>query len=162
MLPGTAASTAHNQITGDLPMPDAAATVHLGDGLLEVEYPKALLEPADYVWDDVVCLNPSEKYDLPSLAFDADLAGRAGTLLAVLVHPPRQVGVVDKLARGGAAAPAFESEVVIGTGVVRLRERETAGEPIGIERTAIGLDTPLDGDAVRSLLGLWVRLELRS
>jgi len=142
-------------------MPAITETVILGEGLLEPDYPIEVLDPGSYVWDDIVALNPSEQHDLPDLQFPADVAGATGTLVAVVVHPPRKPGLVDECARRGAQAPSQNSEIALGAGTVSLRQRTAGGRPTKGDRTAIGLDTPLQGDAVRSVHGLWVRLELR-
>lgn len=133
----------------------------LGEGLLEIPYPEKILAFDTYRFDDVIALNPSERYDRRDLQFPADAAGRTGTLVAVVTQPPRtSFGHVDKTARAGVAAPKQGSEVVLGTGTVRLDARTAGGQPQG-ERTAIGLDVPLEAHEVQSLLGVWVKLELR-
>lgn len=134
----------------------------LGEGLLEISYPKQILAFDTYRFDDVIALNPSEHYDRRDVQFPVDAVGRTGTLVAVVTQPPRaSFGYIDKTARAGVEAPKQGSEVVLGAGTVRLTERTAGGRPQA-ERTAIGLDVPLDGDAVRSLLGVRVRIELRA
>lgn len=140
-------------------MSATSAITILGEGLIEVEYPK---DPAPYVWTDVVAVNPSEANDRSDLQFPAELEGVDGTLVVVVTHPPRATfGFLDKLARAGVAAPEQGSAVVLGHGAVRIRERYAGGRSTGREGTAIGVGETLDADAVRSVHGLWGRLELR-
>jgi hypothetical protein len=132
----------------------------LAEGLLETSYPKSL-KPEDFDFTSGIAINPSAKYDRRSIVFSADLEGAAGALVAVVLDPPRKPGYIDQLARSGTLAPKQRTEVVLGTGTVRLAERQAGGLP-DAERTLIGLDVPLDADAVRSLLAIRVKLELRS
>lgn len=138
-------------------MPDVRV---LGEGLLEVEYPGHLLDLTLYRFDDVVALNPGND-QIGDVVFPADVDAKHGTLVAVVDQPPRMdFNFLDKKLRRDAAAPELGTEVAIGTGTVRLRERSGGGRPQAA-RTAIGLDEPLEVAAVRSLHGLHVRLELR-
>lgn len=139
-------------------MPD---TRTLGEGLLEVEYPWKIFDFDAYRFDDVIALNPSEANDRRDVAFPADVDGLTGTLVAVVNQPPRmKFNPIDKSVRGAADAPAQGTELVLGTGTVVLRRRIGGGRQLG-ERTAIGLETPLDGAAVQSLVSVWVELQLR-
>lgn len=134
----------------------------LGEGLLEVDYPHNPLDAAAYRWDDVVGLHSGEHYDGHDLTFPPDLAGVHATLVAVVNRPPRRLGYADLAIREGARTPAEGSEVLLGTGEVFIRDRLADGRPTRQPNTAVGIRTGLDGPAVRSLQGQWVRLELRT
>ena len=144
--------------------------VVLAEGLLEVDYPTSLA-PDDFDFSDIVAINPSTAYEQHDFEFPADLASVEGELVAVVARPPRRFeggekpfagpGHIDHRARQGAPIPEDGTEVVLGSGPVRLRQRTAGGRPTTGERTAIGVGEGLDAEAVRSLLGIWVRLELR-
>jgi hypothetical protein len=143
-------------------MSATTATTALGEGLIEVEYPKDLMDATQYAWTDVVAVNPSEEYGRCDIQFPAEFEGTDGTLVVVVTHPPRATfGFIDKLARAGNATPEQGTEIVLGRGPVRLRERFAGGRSTRRERTAVGVGDALDAEAVRSVHGLWGRLELR-
>ncbi|MCD0446369.1 hypothetical protein LO763_22395 [Glycomyces sp. A-F 0318] len=149
----------------------ATTTTALGEGLIGIEFPQDLLDPGQYVWTDVVALTPSTGYDQPDVAFPAELAGIEGTLVAVVTAAPRRqakaqgqtrrLSWIDEHARRGADIPDEGAAIVLGHGPVRLRERFAGGRPTRRERTAIGVGATLEAGEVRSVHGLWVRLELR-
>lgn len=57
--------------------------------------------------------------------------------------------------------PEEGTEVVLGSGPVRLRQRTAGGRPTRGERTAISVGDALIPERVRMVLGVWGRLELR-
>lgn len=132
----------------------------LGEGFLEVDLPGRLRDPNAYRWDDIVALFHRGDGWADDVEFPTDLAGQHGTLIAVVNREPRKQNQVDHAIRRGAVTPPLGSEVVLGTGTVRLRNRTIKGSSGRYKNNAIGLDTALDGDAVRSLMSQWVRLEL--
>lgn len=134
----------------------------LGEGYLEVDFPSLhrRRDPDAWYWDDIVTLfHRTERFG-DDVEFPARLAGQRGTLVAVVNRKPRDTNKADQIIRRSAVTPPKGSKVVLGTGIVRLRQRTIDGFASGkYENDAIGLDTPLDGDAVRSLMSQWVRLE---
>jgi hypothetical protein len=163
-------------------MPVITAAVNLGAGLLEVDYPPHVMDIEDYVLDDVVALSPSPEHDRYDLEFSADLLGADGVLVATVAKPPfrsgardrqpSQPGFLEARVRKGkrdpgtgsfhpAPVPEVGTEVILGSGPVRLRQRTANGRPTRGERTAIGVGDALDRDAVLSVFGLWVTLQLR-
>lgn len=163
-------------------MPAADRIIVLAKGgLLEVDHPHEVLDHAAYVFDDIVAISPGTKRDRHDVEFPAELEGVVGELVAVRTKPARVLaagekpftgpGYVDGLVRSrkqpGQARVALlgslpeGTEVVLGSGPVRLRRHTTNGRPTHGERTAIGVGQALDGEQVRSVLGDHVRLELR-
>jgi hypothetical protein len=144
-------------------MPD---TIVLGEGIIESDYPPSL-QPQDFTFA-VVAINPSIAHDRYELEFPADLVDVEGDLVAVVTRQPRrkggaryQPGFVDTRARQGAPVPAEGTEVVLGSGPVRLRRRIAGARPTKGPRTAIRVGDALDAEQVRQVIGMWVTLELR-
>lgn len=134
----------------------------LGEGFLEVDLPSRLRDPDAYRWDDIVALFHRGEVHGDDVEFPADIAGLHGTLVAVVNREPRDNGKAYRIIRRGAVTPPLGSEVVLGTGMVHLRRRTINGSASGnYDRNAIGVLPHLDGDAVRSLMSQWVRLEFR-
>lgn len=149
-------------------MPAIITTVDLGTGLLEVDFPPNPLRAEDYVLDDTVTLSPSTAHDRHDLEFPADLVGLDGLLVATVAKPPHRdgrraplPGRLDLPIRQGTPIPEPGTEVTLGRGPVRLRQRTANGRPTTGERTAIGVGDRLDPNQVRAVYGLWIELTLR-
>lgn len=137
-------------------------TTVLGEGYLEVDFPERRYDPKAYRWDDIVALFHRGDNSGTDIEFPADLAGRRGTLFAVVTRQPRELNKPDHVIRRNAVTPPKGSEVVLGTGTVILRDRTINGfAPGHYANNAIGVLPRLNGDVVRSLMSQWVRLELR-
>lgn len=133
----------------------------LGEGFLEVDLPTDRKNPNAYRWDDIVALFHKANIGGGDIEFPANLAGQRGTLVAVVTRQPWKLNQHDHAIRQGAVTPKRGSMVVLGTGEVRLRERSINDYVSDLyTNNAIGILPRLDGDAVRSLMSQWVRLEL--